>query len=303
MQELVPLAADKLDMALARVLAEPGAAVAAGPRQVTAFRRYLAACGLETEGVLCRRGATLSAVCVALLLPGRTAVVMLPPMAQPGFVERDQQACLAETLARLRKLNLYYAQALLEPAAIDQRRTVELAGFRLLTGLLYMRRGVTYPWVEPPPAEAAAWVDYGDAQHDRFAKLILETYADSCDCPELAGLRSAQDVLAAHRGAGLFEPALWQIAQVQGRDAGVLLLARLPDSDTAEVAYTGVAQRMRGRGVGSLMMRRALQLCRERRVQQLTLVVDERNIAARALYAHFQLSEYGRRLAYIYRWA
>ncbi|TWT46309.1 Mycothiol acetyltransferase [Phycisphaerae bacterium RAS1] len=302
MQHAERLRPEEIAIALAHVLADPGSAALAGPKQVAAFREYVAACGLGCEAAVLRRGAALSAVCVVLLLPGRTAVVMLPSLSRGGLEERDQRACVAELLAGLRDRGLYYAQALIEPAAIDQRRIIEAAGFIFLTGLLYLRRGVTYPWVEPPAADAH-WLSYSDAQRERFERLVLATYADSRDCPELAGLRPAEDVLAAHRGAGVFDPELWQIAQRDGQDAGVLLMARLPASDAAEVAYTGVPRAFRRRGMGSLMMRRALQLCRERRVQQLTLVVDERNDAARALYARFGMGEYGRRLAYIHRWA
>jgi ribosomal protein S18 acetylase RimI-like enzyme len=67
-----------------------------------------------------------------------------------------------------------------------------------------------------------------------------------------------------------------------------------------EVVYLGVAPEWRRRGVGKLLLRRALEQCRLVGTGQLTAVVDCRNDPARQLYAGFGFKPTAAREAYIY---
>ena len=62
----------------------------------------------------------------------------------------------------------------------------------------------------------------------------------------------------------------------------------------------GVVAGRRRRGVGDLLLRRALQRCRESESRELTAVVDERNAPARQLYVRFGFMPIAAREAYIH---
>jgi RimJ/RimL family protein N-acetyltransferase len=334
--------ADELGDALRYALATPmgGKASADGERpvrlatasQVQGFKRYLADTGAtwsgwvaEREGALAAGGASdrsadgrpvrgrrrWTAVWLNVTLPGRTAIVLpAPPTAfdvnssdRDSWALRDSEAVGAAAVRALDGLGLHYAQALTAPNALEMQALLRTCGFRRLTRLEYLERDVRHPWLDGPPAGAAEWVEYLPAREARFAALLQETYRESGDCPELNGLRPIEDVLAAHRAAGRFDPRLWQIAEVGGADAGCVLLSRLADPRVAELSYMGVHPAHRRKGVGTLLLRRALELCRGAQIERVTLVVDDRNAAARAMYARAGWAPYTAREAYVRRTA
>ena len=81
---------------------------------------------------------------------------------------------------------------------------------------------------------------------------------------------------------------------------GCILLAPLTYGPLIEIVYMGVAAGWRRRGVGKLLLRRALQHCRAVGASELTAVVDRRNTPARQLYARFGFKPTVKREAYIY---
>src|SRR5690606_23180661 len=103
----------------------------------------------------------------------------------------------------------------------------------------------------------------------------------------LTDKRPPSAVIASHKATGAFDPTLWELALLDDRPVGCVLLSPVSPQGVIEVVYMGVAASVRRRGVGRLLLRRAVALSRERRMQRLTLVVDERNAPARALYARF----------------
>jgi GNAT superfamily N-acetyltransferase len=289
-----------LEHVLTRVLAAPGATAAAPRAQVVSLMSYISAGALEWRALRYCRQRRETALLFSLLLPGRTAIVFAPAPGAPGVVLPDQQRLLAVGLERLGINQLYYVQSLVEPEAKGKRKLLQEGGFRHLTQLIYQQRGATFPWFDPPDSEAAVWVDYAETRHDAFARLLRATYEDSLDCPELTGLRPIDAAIASHKAAGVFDPALWEIACVDGEHAGCILLAPLSYGSLLEIVYMGVAAGWRRRGVGTLLLRRALQQCRALGKGELTAVVDQRNEPARRLYARFGFRQTVRREAYIY---
>jgi len=242
------------------------------------------------------------ALVFCLLLPGATAVLLLPT---PGIlsIEQDAQLILTQhVVEHLAGRRLYYLQALLEPRERGKAEILRAAGFQYVTRLVYLERGPTYPWLDPPPPDAVTWLPYSDDARPTFAAALLESYRDSLDFPELSGLRPIDDVLRSHRAAGEFHAELWELAQINGRVAGCLLLAPLHASQTLEIAYVGVAPEFRRRGVGRLLMRRALEHCRRRRAAQLSVVVDQRNAPAMTLYRHTGFNPVAERDTFVHRW-
>jgi ribosomal protein S18 acetylase RimI-like enzyme len=301
MPDCVPLTAADLDAVLPHLLATPDR-LRATPEQVRGFHEYLADGGLGWQGWYSGPLDAPRGVCVALLLPGRTTIVMVPSPDLGSIEPAIQTNVLRAGLAQLAPQALHYAQALVEPGETARRDLLAGAGFTYLAPLIYLERATVYPWAEPPPATAATWRAYGPQEHARFADVVLATYADSQDCPELTGLRPIDDILAAHRATGHHDPQLWELALVDGEPAGCLLLAALADNQLLEVVYMGVVPAFRRRGVGALLLQRALAHARRRGARRLTVVVDGRNAPARRLYARFALAPLAQRDAWLYRW-
>ena len=302
MQEFEQLKPADLRRALEYTLAAPGGTRAAARGQIAGFLDYLALCPVEWEGLRCGPRAAPRGLFVALLLPGRTVIIMLPNPGELGIAADEQIAITQAGLATLAHRELHYAQVLLEPEAVAKRGLVERVGFQALAPLAYLERDVAFPWVDPPPTEAANWVSYDQVAPAEFGDVVLATYEESHDCPELTGLRPIDDILAAHQASGPFDASLWELVQVDGAMAGCLLLSRVVRASLLEIVYMGVLPAWRGRGIGGLILRRALQQSRTFGARRLTVVVDERNTAARRLYESFALVPAGRRHAYFYRW-
>jgi GNAT superfamily N-acetyltransferase len=288
--------------ALAVLLAPPGDAKGGDQRQIAGFCDYLAQCPVRWEGLRCGRPQAPTALFFTLLLPGRTAIVIVATPGEHGINPDDQLRVTRTGLETLREHSMHYAQSLLEPDAVAKRALLEQVGFGRLAPLVYLERDATYPWVEPPQPGEAEWLRYSAHTHAEFAAVVLATYEDSRDCPELTGLRPIDDILAAHQAGGRFDPALWELTRIDGQPAACLLLSPLVRAPLLEVVYMGVVPAFRRRGIGKLLLRRALEQCRATGARQLTVVVDDRNEPAKRLYAQFALQAVARRDAYLYRW-
>jgi GNAT superfamily N-acetyltransferase len=296
------LAPSDLRAALAYVLASPGVEALSSREQVARFCDYLTQCPVRWEGLRCGRRSAPTGLFFVLLIPGGTAIAMLPAPGEHGIDPDHQRQVMIAGLARLAGRGLHYMQALVEPEAAAKRALLEQLGFRRLAPLVYLERDVLHPWVDPPAPGQIEWVRYSPQTHAEFATTVLATYHDSQDCPELTGLRPIEDILVAHQASGRFDPGLWELARVGGRVAGCLLLSRLTHGPMLEVVYMGVVPGCRRQGLGSLLLRRALEQCRTAGARRLTVVVDDRNQPAKRLYANFGLEPVARRDAYLYRW-
>lgn len=283
---------------LEQLLAGPGAA-AASPGQVQSFLHYLSAGRIRTIGRQVRRGSALGGAWLALLLPGRVAMVMLPSSRRSGLDAADQRAAVAAGVEALSDQGLYFAQALLESDDAQQRGLLEEFGFRRLTTLRYMQRACAWPNVQPPEADGVEWVAYDAASHAEFRRTLLLTYQESRDCPELTGIRPMDEVIASHQATGPFDPRLWELVRVGGQVAGCILLSRLTFGPLMEIVYVGVVPGMRQRGIGALLMRRALQHARLAGAAELMVVFDVRNSPAGRLYGRFGFERVAEREAYV----
>ncbi len=230
-------------------------------------------------------------------IPGRASVLMIPEPGTLGTTRDGVRATLDAWTESNSFRELYFAQALTEPGARGRSELLTACGFAPLTELHYMHRDAAYPWIEPDAK--AEFVPYSDASAAFFTTCVAESYADSQDFPELTGLRPTAAALESHRAAGEFRASFWQVLLRGGEPAGCLLLAAHPSASLAEVAYLGVRPAHRRAGVGRLLVARALQLARTARLRRVTLVVDARNSAARALYAQLGFSSFATRVAHL----
>ncbi|MFO0837838.1 MAG: GNAT family N-acetyltransferase [Phycisphaerae bacterium] len=292
----------ELEAALGIVLAAPDATRPLSRRQAAGFRAAVSECGIALTCLGRRAAGGWSGLSATLLLPGATAILMLPTPGRLGMTAAAMKTVVAAGLDRLAARRLHFAQALLEPEAVTKAELVTALGFSRLSTLVYLEctaRGVARRVPMPP---GARWVSYSRNTHPLFSAALEASYAESLDCPELSALRPVEDVLASHRAAGPFDPALWQVLMIDDRCAGCALLSRTPARSALEVVYVGVAADFRRSGIGSVLMSRAFVQARDIGAEAITLAVDERNEPARRLYARFGMIEVRRRVAYVYRW-
>lgn len=238
--------------------------------------------------------------CLCFDTAGRVGMLYLPHVpsnASPTSDVGRAVQCVLDTAAD-RELN--FVQVVCEPTAQAERRLLSALGFRRLAVLEYMERS-TVP--APPDAHGPGnlkWRSYVHADARRFATAISATYRDSLDCPALSGLRSIEDVVASHRATGEYLAEHWYLAEIDGADAGVLILAGSPMRSALEIAYMGVAPAYRGQRLGMAMLQKALTVARARRVETLVLAVDASNEPAVRVYRDFGFARVTTREAWYY---
>lgn len=241
----------------------------------------------------------LVAVCLGVESPGAAALVVV----SSDLVKKEKLRATVALLKALQPLAWQRSIALLEvlvpPDSPAVGRALREAGFHRLTRLVYLERRIAIRGPSPNPSVGLTWIPYTSEREPLFEEAIDSTYVQSSDCPELTGLRRTADVLAGHRATGVFDPALWWVAERAGAPVGVILLNRIPSDRVLELVYMGVACEARGTGVGDALLRRALESDVGTGAKTLALAVDERNTPARRLYARWGFGETGTREAWI----
>ena len=253
--------------------------------------------GLHTAKPL-RGGRPLAAATLAG--PGRAAMALCCPLPEAASVPAAA-ALLRDAFAALRGVRV--AQALLETDQPHQRAAFEAAGFEPLATLVYLEGMPAAGGGGAADSEGLGALEeraWGPAEAGVFAAAVEATYEGTLDCPGLIGRRPIAEVLAGHRaagGPGAFAPARWRVFLDAAGPVAVLLLARLPHEPTLEVVYVGVALRARGRGLGRLLLRRALAEATRAGAEKVVLAADAANVPALRLYRAEGFRTVQRRLA------
>jgi mycothiol synthase len=125
---------------------------------------------------------------------------------------------------------------------------------------------------------------YTEQRQEAFKAILQASYEQTLDCPGLLGVRELDDVLAGHKSTGQFDPAMWTLLVEGDEPAGVALFNRLDELNGAELVYLGLPQRSRGKGYGSLLVRRGLAQCANIGASTVSLAVDQSNDPAVRLY-------------------
>ena len=176
------------------------------------------------------------------------------------------------------------------------------AGMQRLTHLTYLTLRVSNGEMnstERPYGTAEEWLSFSPETEPFFCEALQQSYLQSLDCPELTEMRSATQMLLAHRAAGSFDPAIWFVVMSANRPHGVLLLSRARRDPAMEIVYMGAAQVARGSGVADALMMKAIEVARQSGVQTLILAVDVRNEQAMRFYQRWKFQEVARRAAWI----
>jgi GNAT superfamily N-acetyltransferase len=271
--------------ALQLALGEPDMDTRQTQRICDLTESFLQRCGGEIGGlhvVDCQ--GRLTSACASLDLPGSVSLLMLPAWHLVRTSPRQLTDLLAFAARAAASRQRRFAQVMHPPETAEQARPALLeAGFSHLANLQYMHRSAYDP-VPIQPIPETAWFTLPEIGEDLFADLIRRTYVDSLDCPGLTGVRTMQDVLASHRGAGEHDPAGWYVLRYRDQPAGVLITARTSFRTSLEVVYVGLVPRARGKGLARLCMHRAIQRARDLALAQVSLAVDAANHSACRLY-------------------
>ena len=232
-------------------------------------------------------GGALASVALAVASPGSAALVFVPsdPPGETGLSATVDALCAVRDRSLGDGIKLL--EVLTDRDAVRLSGALSSAGFFRLTRLVYLLRGCD---VSPPTGDLQRrleWVTYSPSRRSLFEEAIVQTYAQSLDCPELTRTRSIEEVVDGHRATGGFDPDLWSVATRDGCPVGVCLLNRVLGQSALEIVYMGVSPGARGTGVGDAMLARTLGRARESGVMAVALAVDERNGPARGLYARW----------------
>ena len=253
--------------------------------------------GCPADGIRISRGSTGDPVaCVVVPGPGRVGALLLSPLPGPGCASAAAHAA-ADAVATCNSDHVGLIQALLDPADTLRKASLEQAGLQSLTVLHTMERTLPRRKVAKPKRTTIRLEPclLGDAHH--VAKLMVGTYADTLDCPDLCGLRDPMDTLQGHLATGTPIPELWCIVHVDGREAGVLFVA--DQKDVCDLVYVGILPFARGRGVGRALMQILVHELDAKRHKRIRLSVDQSNTPAVALYESLGFNTCSRSLALI----
>jgi ribosomal protein S18 acetylase RimI-like enzyme len=273
----------------------------AGPpaeEQVVDFLRFTMYRGIDLNDLwIAEMGGRIAWAILPVVSPGRTMLLFSPTEVADGVKDLCARPLIERVLEHHRDRAVDLAQVLLDPddrSAIDVYRT---CGFESLAELIYLDRDVRRAHEKALPP-GFGWETYSHANHGDFAQTVSATYEGSLDCPRLNGRRHIEDVLAGHKAAGEFDPALWFLLQAgDGSAAGALLLSRSTRTDALELVYLGLLKTQRGRGFGDVMMQHALATAARIGCRRLSLAVDSQNTPALRLYHRHGLSRLCTRVA------
>jgi mycothiol synthase len=286
--------------ALALLLSKPELSPSELDHNIEHLIRYTEKHGLSLEECLvAQENGRAIAACLCIDSPGRTTSVFIPAGSRLNRISQEVLALLREASVQAEARRIRLMQAMLTPEAKDEAAVFRQADFELVASLIFMENDLARAWPKDALSPQVEWVSYSQDKHLLFANTIEGSYIESLDCGSLNGLRNMDDILASHRAVGRFDPQLWQIATVNGQAIGAILLACLPDRWSFEVVYMGLLKSWRGRGYGSVLLKHALEISRERAGTALALTVDVRNAPAIKLYERFNFQENFRRDAWI----
>ncbi|MDA0282611.1 MAG: GNAT family N-acetyltransferase [Planctomycetota bacterium] len=257
--------------------------------------------------LICRRGERLDGV---LLLVSQTdGTVYVWPAETRGVLHPDDDSqirrLLYEEAARVvDSPGVWIGQSLLETDQKEQSREFSEHGFPRLTDLIFMNYAVRSTTALSSRKATSADEFWSSEPFDEetnaadFARLVEQTYLETCDCPELNGTRDGWESMESHRRAGTYCPSRWRLFRHEGRPAGLLLLTEHSPEPVWEVVYFGVAPEFRGMGFGKRILAAGIDLAQEHGVDEIVLAVDVRNEPATRLYQQLKFAQFDRRIVH-----
>jgi len=241
------------------------------------------------------------AICGAILLQalvGRTGLLW-PPQVRDSATdgERIADQLTAVGISMLRDRGAKVIQSVMVPEEERLAAPFVRGGFSQPTRLMYLRHDLELGPDQLCAPEQLTFVDYRHASREVFHRILMRSYEQTLDFPELNGRRSIDDILAGLQVSG-YDPQRWFLAANWRGAIGVLILSEV-EADAWEISYVGVAPEARRKGWGRELVRKGLFEAKAAGAHELILSVDERNIPALQLYRAAGFQEYDRRAVYL----
>jgi GNAT superfamily N-acetyltransferase len=258
---------------------------------------------IDPRGILVARAAgQLVGALVCMTTPGAGSLIWPPQTTvSSGNAQLIEDQLVGNALPWLQLQGAKLAQAMVHPDEAHLANPLLRHGFAHVTTLRYL--SLTLKKRSVPSADGTlTWSSYRD-QPALFEQTLLETYRGSEDCPELNGVRDIREIIEGHRAMGIHEPDQWSLAMRDDHPVGVLLLCRMPEWESMDVAYVGVVPLYRRRGIGRQLMARAMSEAGQRNIEQLTLAVDRRNRSAGNLYESLGFKAFDEREVFLAIWS
>jgi len=131
---------------------------------------------------------------------------------------------------------------------------------------------------------------------DRMVRVMQATYRESLDCPELAEVLSAHEVLNGYwrgHGSGVQH---WFLVRFREDDVGCLMLNLDEDEQQLSLSYLGIVPEHRGKGFGAELVTHVQRLSHQFRCRRVILSVDSNNSPAVRIYQRAGFSCFHRQL-------
>ncbi len=203
--------------------------------------------------------------------------------------ESIQEALLKQSISLAKKEACVQIQTTVEQGDTLTSARYEKNGLAAIGQLFYMQRpapdqqaGRTGEVAETDEHLKLIPVSQGISE-DILGELLLRTYIDSADFPELQHTRTASRSLQTHRLQGEYSPEHWFLIEYDRTAAGVLFFSWHPDLNQWELTYLGIVPEQRGKGIAKKAVAASFAHP-SRKNNAVFLGVDSRNSFATRLY-------------------
>ena len=230
-----------------------------------------------------------------LVAPAAGHTAMLFASRPSGAKNNHGMGLLLDTAVNgLLSTDIVLAQALLDPSAHEEHDIFQAGGFTRLANLDYLERPIPrFNSIKQQQLGDDISIEPWDPRNrGEMIDLLDRSYEETLDCPGLTSMRRTEDILEGHIASGIFTPEWWHLLRVDGRPEGVLLFNRSSDGETIELVYLGISRKIRGRGLGRVLLTHGLASLDNASGRAIVLAVDRNNSPAVRLYrrAGFRVS-------------
>lgn len=171
------------------------------------------------------------------------------------------------------------------------------AGMRFITNFCDLILSVTNPVSDFSKRDDLKFFSFREFSYAQLNDLFLRSSVNSLDCPEGLKFKNIINVFNSLIYHPFFDANGSQVALFDGQMVGFIFIVR--QEVQAEIAYLGVAEEFRSKGIGSALMFETLGLLAMDKVEYLSVIVDEGNFPALNLYLRFGMKRKRSRILFL----
>ncbi len=218
--------------------------------------------------------------------------------AEPGYEQLG--ASLASELGdQLRRDGIRQIQAIVDDHDEPTQHLLTLGGFRRVTRVQQLWLDVQHRPRLRAHVEDISWQPARELAPEALSGLIDETFVETLDCPLINGLRSPEEVLTGFLNGQDYQSAVhhWWILRDADHVAGCMLLCQ-HSPELVELAYMGLRVEARGKGLGSVLIEKSLEVADKLAARMMIVGVDEQNWPALQAYQRHDFHSHGCKAVY-----